>query len=242
MLVPMILTLALLVALPTPDAGPSLPTMEVWAGHQVLKGKRKLPLWGEKQTQTENFFLAEVVRQGPYLRFKQQLCRTELQPIGKVVVRMNPTTVTHLPCSQFTVNLLDDGKVTCPTWNHGWENDDVDGDGFPGATAEISGTTCSGKIYISNQTTTTLTAARLTKDGMEGFLTVTQKQKKLGADGICLRLMSGDSTEIQSGTFAYRRLPLGTTCQSLQGKPWPIKAMPVKEEGTNRSQLIPSKP
>jgi hypothetical protein len=26
------------------------------------------------------------------------------------------------------------------------------------------------------------------------------------------------------GTFAYRPVPAGTTCQSLTGKPWPVKA------------------
>jgi hypothetical protein len=38
------------------------PRVEVWAGHQVSNGKRKIPLYGEKETHTENYFIAEVHR------------------------------------------------------------------------------------------------------------------------------------------------------------------------------------
>jgi hypothetical protein len=199
-----------------------------------------LPPWGDKQTQTENFLLAEVTRQGSSLRIKQQLCRTELQPVGKVIVRMDASAVSRLPPSHFTLDLQADGNMTAKPWHHGWDANDVDGDGFPGATAEISGTSCSGKIYITNQATTTINSAKLTKDGVEGRLTVAQKQKNLGADGLCLRLMTGDSEELQMGTFAYRRLPAETTCRTLQGKPWPIKAGTVKEDGIDRSRSIPN--
>jgi len=51
-----------------------------------------------------------------------------------------------------------------------------------------------------------------------------QKQQILGAKGLCLSAMAGDSVESQHGTFAYRPVPAGTTCQSLTGKPWPVKA------------------
>jgi hypothetical protein len=224
----MLTTIALLAALLAPDAGASAPRVEAWVGHQVLKGKRKIPLFGEKETHTENFFLAEARFVGQKIQIQQKLCRIEIQPVGSVTASMTPVTVGRLPRSQFTVEVHGEGKLSATPWSHGWDDEDVDADGAPGATVNISGSSCTGEVYASNQSTTTLTAGQLTGDGMEGRISVTLRQRILGANGFCLRLIAGDSQEIQTGSFAYRKVPLGTTCKSLQGKAWPIKAAGAK--------------
>ena len=53
------------------------------------------------------------------------------------------------------------------------------------------------------------------------------RQTVLGASGLCLRTMVGNSEEVQSGSIAYQRVAPGTTCDSLAGKPWPVRAAPV---------------
>ena len=224
----MLTTVAILTALLAQDAGPDTPRVEAWVGHQVLKGKRKVPLFGEKETHTENFFLAEVHLAGNQIEIQQKLCRIEIQPVGSVVASMKPGTVSRLPRSHFSVDSHVEEKLTAAPWSHGWEEEDVDGDGFPGATVDIRGSSCTGEVFVSNHSTTTISSGHLTSDGMEGTLSVALKQKILGANGFCLKLIAGDSQETQTGSFAYRRVPPGTTCKSLNGKPWPIKAAGAK--------------
>lgn len=224
----MLTTVALLAAFLAQDAGPGTPRVEAWVGHQVLKGKRKIPLFGEKETHTENFFLAEARFVGHQIQIQQKLCRVEIQPVGSVTASMSPSTVGRLPRSHFTVEIHGEGKLSAAPWSHGWKDEDVDGDGFPGATVEIRGSSCTGEVYASNQSTTTLVSGHRTGEGMEGKISVSLSQKILGANGFCLRLIAGDSQETQTGSFAYRKVPLGTSCKTLQGKPWPIKAAGAK--------------
>jgi hypothetical protein len=96
----------------------------------------------------------------------------------------------------------------------------------------VGGTFCSGDVYVSNDSRTALTSGRLTNQHIEGLTSGLVRQRVLGADGLCLRTMAGDSEEVQMGTLAYRRVPEGATCQSLAGKPWPVRAPPVP--GTKR--------
>ena len=59
---PFIVALAALLASNTESAAADQPSVEVWAGHQISNGKRKIPLYGEKETHTESYFIAEVHR------------------------------------------------------------------------------------------------------------------------------------------------------------------------------------
>jgi hypothetical protein len=83
---------------------------------------------------------------------------------------------------------------------------------------------CSGDVYVASQSHYVATSAHFDDQVLSGEMKVTQKQQILGAKGLCLSAMAGDSVESQQGTFAYRPMPAGTTCQSLTGKPWPVKA------------------
>ena len=221
-----VITLAALLASNTDNAPAAQPSVEVWAGHQVSNGRRKIPLYGEKETHTENYFIAEVHRTASRIDIRQKTCRIDIRPIKGVTPTMKPETIARLPKAHIVLEEKPDGSLVAAPWTTGWEAEDIDADGFPGATVQISGTSCSGDVYVSSQTMTSLLSGRATDDGISGVVSLRLKQKILAAKGLCLKLMAGDSDESQTGAFAYRRVEPGTTCQSLAGKPWPVKAGP----------------
>lgn len=215
-----LLVAKLLAAEPTTAA----PRIEVWAGHQILKGKRKVPIYGPQDTHTENYLIAEVRRTEGRIEIIEKICSTDIRPIKNVLASMRPETVVRLPKSRFTLDENPDGSLTGTPWSTGWGDQDLDGDGHPGATVAISGTSCSGEVYVSNQSQSTVVSGRATDDSLTGQLSVRTKQKVLGASGFCLKLVAGDSDETQTGWFAYRRIQPGQSCRSLASKPWPVRA------------------
>ena len=224
---PFVLALAALLAA-NHEGTAAEPRIEVWAGHQVSNGKRKIPLYGEKETHTENYFLAEVHRTASRIEIRQKTCRIDIRPIKGVTPTMKTETIARLPKAHIVLDEKPDGSLAPTQWSTGWESEDIDADGFPGATVQISGTSCSGDVYVSSYAATSLLSGRATDDGATGEISLHLKQKILGAKGFCLKLMAGDSDETQTGTFAYRRVDPGTTCQSLAGMPWPVKAGPLR--------------
>ncbi|HEY5283008.1 MAG TPA: hypothetical protein VIM14_09480 [Polyangia bacterium] len=221
-----ILTLAAFLAANN-DSTQEEPRVEVWAGHQVSSGKRKIPLYGEKETHTENYFIAEVHRTPSRIEIRQKTCRIDIRPIKGVTPTMKPETIARLPKAHIVLEQKADGSLVAAPWTTSWGAEDIDGDGFPGATVQISGTSCSGDVYVSSQTVTSLLSGHATPDGAVGDIALRLKEKIIGARGLCLKLMAGDSDETQTGQFAYRRVEPGTTCNSLAGKPWPVKAGPT---------------
>jgi hypothetical protein len=228
-------TIVLLTSLLTAEARevaiPSAPTVEAWAGHQVLKGKRKIPIYGEKETHTENFFIAEVHRSPGRIDVLQKLCRIDIGAIKGVKASMSSQTVARLPKARFVLEEAKDGTLTATPWKHGWGDEDIDSDDHPGATVQITGSRCSGDVYVSNASETSLVSGRASEDGVSGQISVRLKQRILGATGLCLKLVAGDSDETQTGWFAYRRVPIGTSCRTLANQPWPVKAGPVTADG-----------
>jgi hypothetical protein len=218
-----------LLAADAPNTPPST-TVEAWAGHQVLRGKRKIPIYGEKETHTENFLIAEVHRSPGRIEVLQKLCRIDIHAIKGVKASMSPQTVARLPKSRFVLEEHKDGSLTAAPWKNGWQSEDIDSDDHPGATVQISGTSCSGDIYVSNESETALISGHATHDGASGEISVRLKQRVLGASGFCLKLIAGDSDETQTGWFAFRRVPVGTSCRTLANQPWPVKAGPVTAE------------
>lgn len=204
------------------------PRIEVWAGHEVLNGKRKVPLYGEKDTHTENYLIAEVHRSPGHIEILQKTCRIDISPIKNVLASMKPESVVRIPKSRFALDEAPDGALSGAPWNTGWGDEDLDGDAHPGATVEISGTSCAGEVYVSTESTTTLVSGQATEDSLTGQLSVRMKQKILGASGFCLKLIAGDSDETQTGWFAYRRIQPGNSCRTLAAKPWPVKAEGAK--------------
>jgi len=216
--------LALAVLATSPPPATETPSPEIWVGHQILRGKRRLPIYGDVPVETQNYVLARVTKRNGRLEFQQTLCRVEPQPVDGVTVTLSPAAAARIPISLMTVDVTRDGMATISPYNMAWANEDLDGDGKPGATFTVGGTICSGDVYVASQSRVTIERARLDARGRSGELAVEQKQRVLGARGLCLRAITGDSTEIQRGTFVYTRALPQTTCQSLAGKPWPVKA------------------
>jgi hypothetical protein len=215
-----LLALLLLGETPPVEASPA----EVWAGHHILRGMRHVPLHRDVLDEAENFVLAKVQRRGDRIQLRQHFCRIENKPVKGVTVAFSATAVSRMPVSTVTIDAAPDGEVKVASWDVDWGHEDMDGDGKPGATLTVSGTFCSGDVYVSSQSHYTVERAHLDGHGLSGELKVEQRQKILGASGLCLRAMAGDSSETQKGTFAYRPVPAGTTSQSLAGKPWPVQA------------------
>lgn len=214
--------LALLVMSDLPAPEPT--TVETWVGHFLTRGTRRVPLKGLVPTETQVFMLASVQRQGRHLEIRQSFCRSESAPVKNIVVTVAPTTFARMKVSPATLDVSADGSATMSPWNVMWGREDMDGDGHPGATFTVGGTFCSGDLYAASQAYYTPDKVRLFDKGMTGEVRVDQRQQILGAKGLCLRAMAGDSSESQSGTFAYRAVASGTTCASLAGKPWPVQA------------------
>lgn len=213
--------LALVVSAQTPaDA----PVTEVWVGHQILRGKRRLPIYGDVPVETHNYVLARVQRRNGRLEFQQTLCRVEPKPVDGVTVTLSPAAVPRIPISPMTVDVSSDGHATIAPYDMAWAQQDLDGDGKPGATFTVGGTICSGDVYVASQSRYVTERATMDERGLSGELSGTQKQHVLGARGLCLRAITGDSIEHQRGRFAYAPTAPHTTCQSLAGKPWPVKA------------------
>ena len=193
----------------------------------MLKGKRKIPIYGEKETHTENFLIAEVRRSDGHIDILQKLCRIEVSPIKGVTASMSRDTVLRLPKSRIAFAVSSDGTLAAQPWTTGWDAQDIDADGHPGTTVQITGGKCPGEVYATNQTVSRLVSGHATGDGITGELAVQVKQKILGASSVCLKLVAGDSEETQTGWFGYRRVPVGTSCRTLADKPWPVKAGPT---------------
>jgi hypothetical protein len=211
-------------ATPTPT---DMPVTETWVGHQILRGKRHLPIYGDVPVETQHYVLAKVQNRNGHLEFQQTLCRVEPQPVDGVTVTLSPAAVTRIPVSPMKVDVADDGSAKIAPYDIAWAKEDLDGDGNPGATFTVGGTVCSGDVYVASKVQFTIDRARRDANGLSGEMSATQKQQVLGARGLCLRAITGDSTEVQRGSFAYRPVQPQTTCQSLAGKPWPVKARPV---------------
>jgi hypothetical protein len=104
-----------------------------------LLGKRKVPIYGEKDTHTENYVIAEVTRTPSRIDIRQKTLPLRLSPYqGRATEHeaRNDRPPTHLPhrARRKAGRLARSG-----TLDHGLGREDIDGDGFPGATISISG-------------------------------------------------------------------------------------------------------
>ena len=221
----MLVAAPLLALLLLGESSPAEPApIEVWVGHQILRGMRHVRLHSDVPDETENYIVAKVQRKDGRIELRQHFCRVETKPVKGVSVVLSPAGVAHMPSSAVTVDVATDGGAKIAPWDVAWGPEDMDSDGKPGATFTVSGTFCSGDLYVASQSHYAVERAQFDGSSLSGEFKIEQKQQILGASGLCLRAMAGDSTELQKGTFAYRPVPAGTTCQSLAGKPWPVKA------------------
>lgn len=204
-------------------------SQEVWAGHQVVEGKRDIAIIGSVPTRTESFVLAQVTRRGDAIDIEQRACRVEFKEVLGVAVRMPTQTLARLPRAQFRFTPKADSSILqAGPWVVAWGTEDLDQDGRPGLTVEVEATMCGGSVYVASATTSEATGT-LTPDGMRGHIAVRVMQEVLDASGFCLRVASQDSNETQTGRFAYRRVPKTTTCANLAKQRWPVWVEPTSE-------------
>ncbi len=195
---------------------------ELWAGHQILIGHRKLPILGLLETRTESFHLARVERHGDRLLLHQRTCRMEVAPVAGVHVRFLPEGVLRMPPSLIPYARRGERWEGGP-WITEWGEEDVDGDGNPGATLVVEAPICGGTLHVGGASHAS-TKATEKSGGLEGEMRATVRHRLLGASSGCLRLAARDSEETVAGTFAYVPVPADATCESLLAGSWPVRA------------------
>ena len=94
---------------------------ELWAGHQITYGSRKVPFKGRMQTRTDTFVLARVERDGDELVLRQKACAIDFKPVAGVKVRMDPT---GLPRDTFRFQAKSSGSFAGRS-KVAWGNEDV---------------------------------------------------------------------------------------------------------------------
>lgn len=196
------------------------PETEVWAGHQISFGERKIPFRGKVRTRTDTYLLARVRKHADRLELVQQACRVEFAPVGGVQVsvrghRLQPNSMDFFQD--------DNGSSYQGSSRVSWQSQDVDQDGHPGMTVSVNAPVCSGDLYVSNDSSTKA-RAQFTKKGFQGIANVAIHQQVLGADGVCLSVVAKDVKEKVRGPFAYVPVDPQEDCRSLLRKGWPVKA------------------
>lgn len=216
----------LLTLLAASDATPA-PT-ELWAGHQVVVGSREVPVIGALRTQLDTFVLATVTRtaQGG-VTLEQRACATRVAPVFSVDVSMSSTAIGRLPTATIVFTPAGDALRAAP-WQVGWDAGDLDDDGHPGLSVQVSAPLCSGAVYVASRSRSSATA-KLLADGLHGSIEVRVWQQRLGASRFCLTLGDADTEETQRGAFAYRRVASTTRCEDLSPEAWPVIARLAEE-------------
>lgn len=195
-----------------------LPTL--WAGHQVMLGRRQVPFKGEVETRMDTFVLARMDRSGDLVTLDQTACHARFSKVAGVTVHMN---VQALPRTRmvFSAKAGDDtleGRSVVA-----WASEDLDDDGHPGVTVHVQAPVCSGDLYVSNISKTRATGT-LEPERLEGKAKVHVQQQILGAEGACLSAVAKSTDERQSGPFAYVPVPEDSTCETLFLQGWPVIA------------------
>jgi len=203
------------------DPTPSAPArVELWAGRQVVTGKRDVPLLGPRDTRTESWVLAQVRRDATGLDVVQTACRIESAPVVGVSTRIDPRGARALPPTRFRLERDPATGALAGEWAAGFDDHDWDRDGDPGLGVDVSAPLCSGRVSVTSETTTRARGVDA-GDVLSWQVGVDVQQHVLGATSRCLLLGGRDSRDRQQGTFTYVRVPDGTTCDGLDALRWP---------------------
>jgi len=215
--VPALLSATLLTHAPEPAAAEP---RELWAGHQVVFGRREVPFKGTVTTRTDTFSLARVRRRDGSIELVQTACRVLIEPVGAVEVTID---ASGLPRSSMRFVAAPDGEGLVSEAELAWGEDDVDGDGNPGVTVRVDAPMCSGELYVSNRSTTRA-VGDYTGRGFAGDARVRVVQHVIDAKGACLSVVASDTDERVQGPFAYVPVSADTTCAQLLRNGWPVDA------------------
>lgn len=213
------------VAATGPSALPSTPSSSAkanpwtwWAGHQITRGHRKVPVLGRLSTHLETFYIAKVRKRGRGYEVIQSACSSNYRPIGgvKVGLRAQFTPPIHL-------NFQPDPKgLFRANTQVQWSKQDLDQDGEPGLSIDIDARICKGQLYVGDKTRVQSTARFVDNQSWEGEITTKHRFEILGSNSFCLRAFARSRDEQAKGRFRFQPLPGPTRCQDLKGRPWPV--------------------
>lgn len=201
----------------TPDTAPVV--TEYWAGHQVTFGSRDVPVMGTLNTRLDNYVIARVRRQGDQITIDQRACKVSFTEVGGLKVHINANS---LPDSRLVFEQVEGTPHYTMSGTVNWGEEDIDNDGNPGMSVYVDAPICSGNLHVSNKTTTTARAFSENGGPLYGEVTVSVRQKILGAEGRCLAGLSKDSYERSTGSFRYAKIKANATCSSLLQDGWPV--------------------
>jgi hypothetical protein len=215
------LSMLLLTSPSAPPAETAPVVTEHWAGHQVTFGTREVPVLGTLNTRLDTYVIARVRRQGDTVQIDQRACKVSYSDIGGVKVYIDANA---LPDSRLVFEQVEGTPFYTMSGIVNWGEEDIDGDGNPGMSVYVDAPVCAGNLHVTNKTTTS--ARAFSDDGgpFYGEVTVSVRQKILGAEGRCLSAMSKDSFERSKGTFRYTKIKANETCKSLLDAAWPVSA------------------
>ncbi len=191
---------------------------ETWAGHQVVRGSRKVPMLGTLKTRIDTYLVAEVVRDGGQVRIEQRACGLRFAKVAGVSVWLNADA---LPVTKIKLEPGEDGTLSGSS-RVSWDDEDLDRDGNPGMTVRVEAPLCSGRLFVANDTKTRMRSTTLRDGKLSGKVSVDIGQEILGAETRCLSAMAKNSEEKNRGRFTYVKVEDGATCNSLWKNGWPV--------------------
>jgi hypothetical protein len=203
-------------------AGDDAPiTTEHWAGHQVTFGTREVPVLGTLETRLDTYVIARVRKQGTTVQIDQRACKVNYGDVGGVKVYVDADA---LPDSRIVFEQVEGTPHFSMSGTVNWGEEDIDEDGNPGMRVYVDAPVCSGNLHVTNKTTTAARAFSDEGGPFYGEVTISVRQKILGAEGRCLSALSEDSYERSKGSFKYTKIKANETCKSLLDAGWPVKA------------------
>ncbi len=202
-------------------APPSTPpaVTAVWSGRQVVRGTRELPVLGEFETRTDLWVLARVTRQGDRWDVEQTACRITVAKVVGVRASFPQVAVAALPKVKFEITRWADGVLHPTPWFSGWNEADLDNDGWPGITLTVSAPLCSGRLAIASNAYNQGEVRQANDRGLAMDIKVHVGQRTLESTGWCLKLADEQTNDAFTGEALYEPLPAGSGCEAVNALP-----------------------
>ena len=191
-----------------------------WAGRFVASGSRRVPIIGTITYRTETRTLATVEPSETGVRLQQRTCAVVFEKSAGATLAMNPRGPAGIPTFHLSFERQAQGWTAQP-WASGWGPEDLDGDGSPGITIDVSAPLCGGSLMVASDALTTPSRIVDLGDGVMGDVQVWTEQTVLQARGLCLRLFTKSSAETLTGRFAYGVVPGEATCDDVDWQSLP---------------------
>lgn len=198
---------------------------QLWIGHQIVRGRREVPVLGTLETRTDTWVLAEVHRtDAQTIEIRERPCRVRVAPAAGAHVTIPDAAVWQLPPVSVRYKSSASGWLAAP-WVAGWDGRDHDKDGHPGLTIAVDAPLCGGQLHVASAARS-IARAQMVNGALAGEIKVRLAQRILGTEGVCLGVLASDSDERLTGRFAYAPVPAESTCASLERDGWLDRPLP----------------